>query len=412
MRTSEGVQLLLHLDARRISDALRNPRLDAWAGVALPVVLAAGGLWLAGGSARPDVSTADGVILLGLLAAGPVSLQAYPVLFRPADDGFLRRLGIPARALFGVRALRLLLVALAVVLALMIPFVSTRQPLARPLGVALAAAVAAWAVSLWAQARAAVRTSGGGRSLAANFLGPDPELIAAGWLVFAPLYPLVAGAAAARFAGADVGSMPLRMGLVIFLSLAVVPVAAGAFARALPRFAPHAGELAYAPPPDASGGELVIGRGIARVLPRRVQAVRARDAVVLGRRYRWAGRAAWPVAIVCALAVIRAGGSPAVRAWVTLACGLLLVAQAGAVVALGRSERGRTRGMDRALGMRLGDRLLGRWAAAFGLALGLALPMAAGWSIGIDAAGGGTWLAAAAGVAAVASLASLTAAGR
>jgi hypothetical protein len=170
--------------------------------------------------------------------------------------------------------------------------------------------------------------------------------------------------------------------------------------------------MAYAPPPDAGGGELVIGRGIARVLPRRVQAARARDAVVLGRRYRWASRAAWPAAIVCALAVIRAGGSPAVRAWVTLACGLLLAAQAGAVVALGRSERARLRWMDRALGLGAAHRLLGRWAAAFGVAMAVALPLAAGWAIGIDASGAWRWIAAAAGAAAVASLASVTAAGR
>ena len=407
-----SLSLLLRLEARRLADAFRNPLVDAWAGVALPVVLAVGGLWLAGASARPDISTVDGIILLGLLVAAPVSLQAYPILFRPDDDGFLRRLGIPARALFGIRALRLFVLALAIVLALMIPFVSTRQPLARPFAVAVTAAVAAWAVSLWAQARAAARTSGGRRGVAAGLLGWDPELAAAAALVYAPLYPLVAGAAAAWFVGQEVWTMSLRMLVAIALSLVVVPVAAAAFARALPRFAPHAGELAYAPPPDASGGELVVGRGIARVLPRRAQAVRARDAVVLGRRYRWAGRAAWPVAVVCALAVIRAGGSPAVRAWVTLACGLLLVAQAGAVVALGRSERGRTRGMDRALGLGLADRLVGRWAAALGLGLGLALPLAVGWRIGVDAGGGWIWLAAAAGVAAVASLASLTAAGR
>ncbi|HVG43232.1 MAG TPA: hypothetical protein VM890_00840, partial [Longimicrobium sp.] len=270
MRTTEGVSLLLRLDSRRLSDAFRNPQMEALAGVALPVALAAGGLWLAGVNARPDVSTGDGVILLGLLVAAPVSLQAYPILFRPADDGFLRRLGIPARALFGVRALRLLLVALVVVLALMIPFVSTRQLLARPLAVALAAAVGAWAVSLWAQARAAVRTAANERPLAMKTLGPDPELVAAGALVFAPLYPLVAGTAAARFAGAEVWTMPLRMLAVVALSLVVVPAAAAAFARALPRFAPHAGELAHVQPPDAGGGELVIGRGLARVLPRRV----------------------------------------------------------------------------------------------------------------------------------------------
>lgn len=404
--------LLLRLDTRRLADAFRHPRVDAWAGLVLPIALAGLGLWLSGAYARPDVATADGVILLGLLVSAPVAIQSYPILFRPSDDGFLRRLGLPARALFGHRALRLLAVALVVALAVMVPFISTRQPVMRPLGISLTAAMASWAAALWAQARAAVHTAARRPSPVAGFLGPDPQLVSAGWLVFAPLYPLAAGAAAARLAGAGGVAIPLRIAITIALPVLLVPLAAAMFERALPRFAPHAGELAHVPPPDASGGELVIGKGIARVLPRRVQAVRARDAVVLGRRYRWAARMAWPVSIVAALALVRAGGSPGVRTWVTLACGLLLAAQAGAVVALGRSERARLRWMDRALGLGTTDRLLGRWAASFGLAMAIALPLLAGWMIGVPGGGGWPWLAAAAGVALAASVASVTAAGR
>lgn len=143
-----AARLLLRLDARRLADAFRGARVEAWTGLALPIALAVGGLWLSGASVRPDVATGDGVILLGLLVAAPVSIQSYPILFRPSDDGFLRRLGLPAKALFGHRALRLLILALTVVLAVLVPFASTRQPLARPLGIALAAAGAAWAASL------------------------------------------------------------------------------------------------------------------------------------------------------------------------------------------------------------------------------------------------------------------------
>jgi hypothetical protein len=264
-----------------------------------------------------------------------------------------------------------------------------------------------------AQSDAAERVSSGARSTVGRTMGYDPELASNAPLVFAPLWPLVAGAAAARFAAVPIFTMPVRMLAVAAASAALVVPAMAAFARALPRFAPHAGELAYTPPPDASGGELVVGRGIARVLPARAQAVRARDAVVLGRRYRWAGRLGWTVPIVSALALLRAGWHPAVRAWATLTCGMLLASQAAAVVALGRSERGRTRWMDRALGLAATDRLVGRWATAFGLALAVALPLAFGWWIGLDdGAGGWTWIAAAAGVAAIASGASVAAAGR
>ncbi|HET7232281.1 MAG TPA: hypothetical protein VFJ16_19905 [Longimicrobium sp.] len=407
------MKLLLLLELRRLSDAFRHPRPAAWLGVVLPVALAVGALWAAGASARPDVSTGDGVILLGLLVAGPVSIQAYPILFRPTDDAFLRRLGIHPNAVFGVRALRLLALALALAIGVMIPYAATRQPLVAPLSIVLAAGVAGWAASLWAHAHAAASTVSGKRpSLALKSLGPDPELVAAGSLVFAPIWPVIAGAVAARFAGDVVWTMPLRLALVLALSAAMLPFAARSFARALPRFAPRAGEMAYAPPPNATGGELVVGRGIASVLPRAAQAVRARDAVVIGRRYRWAARLAWPVAIVGALAVLRAGGSPGVRTFVTLACGATLAAQAAAIVALGRSERGRTRWTDRVLGLEPLDRLVGRWAAAFGLALIVAVPLALGWWIVGDGDTAWVWLAAAAVTSTVATGASLAAAGR
>lgn len=410
---SPGLPLLLRLEARRLSDAFRHPRPAAWFGILIPVALAAGALWASGESVRPDITTADGVVLLGMLVAGPVAIQTYPILFRPADDAFLRRLGIDVKAVFGLRALRLLALTLAVAVAVLIPFVSTGQPVARPLVIALSAGVVTWGTSLWMHARAAGSTvSGRPPSVTARLLGPDPELVKAGALVYAPLGPLIPGAIAALFAAEPMWTLPLRLALIAALSLAMLPLGARAFARALPRFAPHAGELAWAPPPDATGGELVIGRGIASVLPLRVQAVRARDALVVGRRYRWAQRLAWPVAIVGALAVLRAGGSPGVRAWVTLACGAMLAAQAAAIVALGRSERGRTRWTDRTLGLGTGDRLLGRWATAFGLALAVALPMAAAWWIGVEGASGWPWLAAAAGGALVASAASVAAAGR
>jgi len=409
-----GLRLLLRLEARRLSDAVRHPRPAAWLGILLPAALAIGGLWAAGDSVRPDLSDSAGVILLGLVVSTPITLQAYPILFRPSDDAFLRRLGIAPRAQFSLRAMRLGVLAIVAVIAVLIPFISTGKPLGMPLVIASAAAAASWAASLAFQARAAMRiATGARRALAAGTMQAfDPELAAAGALVFAPLAPVAAGAAAAAFAVAPVLGMAPRLAIVAGACAACVPVAAGMFARALPRFAPHAGELAYAPPPDATGGELVIGRGIATLLPRGAQAVRARDAVIVGRRYRWASRTAWPAAIVAGLVVLRAGAHPQVRVWVTLACGALLAAQAAAVVALGRGERGRTRWMDRALGLTAANRLAGRWATAFGLAMAVALPMALAWWIAVEQGGGWTWMAAAAGVALVASTASLAAAGR
>lgn len=405
--------LLLRLELRRIADAFREPRAGVWAGIALPAALVGGGLWLAGDAFRPDVSTGDGATQLGLLVSIPVTLQAYPILFRPADDAFVRRLALPAAALFGARALRLVALALLVVAALMIPFVATGASVSRPLGIALAAAVASTAGSLLAQAHAAERIAlGAPPSPLSRTMARDPELAAASALVFAPVWALAAGAIGARLAAADAWPLAARVATIVAASALAAALAARWFARALPRFAPHAGELAYAPPPDASGGELVVGRGIARVLPRAAQAARARDALVLARRYRWTGRLTWPVAIVAALALVRAGSHPAVRAWAALGAAVLLLAQAAAVVALGRAERGRTRWIDRVLGVTSTARVIGRWASAFGLALGVAVPVTIGWWLGVDGGGAWLWPAGAVVVASLASVASVAAGGR
>ncbi|HEX2204883.1 MAG TPA: hypothetical protein VHG91_16355 [Longimicrobium sp.] len=408
------LSLLLRLEARRLADPFRHPRLGTWLAVLLPAVLVLVGLWLAGEQARPDLASGDGRILFGFLVSAPVALQAYPLLFRPADDAFLRRLGVPGGASFLLRALRLLALALGVIAVALIPFVATGSPLGLPLAVASVAGLVSWAVALWAHARAADTTVNPNYrpGLLAMTMALDRELVDAAPLVFAPIWPVVAGGMAALLAGISAGTLPLRVAAMIVLVTPLIPLAVRRFARATPRFSPHAGELAYAPPPGAGESELVIGRGWARVLPRRAGVVRARDAVVVDRRFRWAGRAVWPVAIFSVLALVRAGDDPEVRGWVTAACALLLLAQAAAVIALGRLERGRLRWIDRALGLRMMDRLVGRWATAFGLALGVAIPVALAWAANVPAPSAWWWLVGAAAVAALASGASVAAAGR
>ncbi|HEX8674629.1 MAG TPA: hypothetical protein VF710_22200, partial [Longimicrobium sp.] len=342
--------LLLRLDGRRLADAVRRPRVGVWAGFALPAALVVGGVWLAGDALRPDVSTGDGQILLGLLVSAPIAFQAYPILFRPEDDTLLRRLGIPPAALFAHRALRLLLAALAVAGLFLLPFIRTAQPIGAPLAMLAAGAVVAWASSLATTSGAAARMANGQRSPVRGLLGPDAGLSAAASLVWAPLTPLVVGALAARVALGP--NAPTRIGVIALLVVLCVALGARRFARALPRFAPLSGELAYAPPPTADASELVIGRGLPALLPRGAGAVRARDAVVVSRRFRWAGRVATPVGIIAALALLRAGADPEVRRWVAAACAGVLVMQSAAVIALGRAERSRLRWIDRAIGLR------------------------------------------------------------
>jgi hypothetical protein len=408
------LRLLVGLEARRLADPFRHPRAGTWGAVAFAGTVVVGGLWLAADGARPDLSAGEGMILLGALVSGPVAFWAYPVLFRPADDGFLRRLGVEVRAVYALRALRLLALALGLLLLLMVPYAASGAPLGVPLAVALGGALPAWGTALWALSRAARHTVDPGfrPGPGARMMGADPDLVRAGPMVFAPILPLLVGAFAARLSlGAAV---PTGARLAAFAALGAAFALAGArsFAAAHPRFAPRSLEMAYVPPPPAGQTGLVVGRGLAALLPRRAGAVRARDAAVVARRYRWAVRAVWPVSIVASLAVLRAGDDPAVRGWAAAAAALVLALQGGALLALGRLERDGGRWLDRAVGIRLRDRLLGRWAAGFGLSLGVVVPLSLAWLIVLPPPGAALWLAAGAGAAAVAAIASLALAGR
>ena len=407
-------RLLLALEARRIADPFRHPRVGTWVGVGVPAALGLAALWLGADSVRPDPRAGDGAIGLGLLVSAPIAFWAYPILFRPADDALLRRLGIPARASYGLRALRLAALSLLIAALALVPFAATGTLTALPIAVALAAALVAWGTSLAALSGAAVlvATPGRGIGLAARMMAPDVELMRAGPLVFAPLKPVLAAAVAARLV--PVGAVPAWAWLAASAALAggLAMIGARRFERAAPRFSPRAEEMAYAPAPDAGEAGLVIGRGLARVLPPRAGAVRARDAAVVARRFRWAGRVVWPVSIVCVLALLRAGERPSVQGWVAAAGALVLAMQAMAVIGLGRMERAGRRWLDRAAGLRARDRLLGRWAAAFGMALALVVPVGILWGLIVPGTSGWLWPAAAAGSAAVASAASLAAAGR
>jgi len=406
--------LLLRLEARRAADPFRHPRAGVWIAVALPAALGVAALWLGADSVRPDPRGGDGAIGLGLLVSSPIAFWTYPILFRPGDDALLRRIGVPARASYSLRALRLALLSLLVVLLALVPFGGTGTLGALPIAVVLAAALVGWGASLSSLAGAAERVAlpGRGIELTSRLMGPDPGLVRAGPLVWAPLKPVVAAAFAARLVLVD--GVPAWGWVALFAASAAGLALRGArrFERAAPRFSPQAAEMAYAPPPRAGDAGLVIGRGLARVLPVRAGAVRARDAAVVARRFRWAGRVAWPVSIVCVLALLRAGERPEVQGWVAFAGALVLGMQTMAVIGLGRMERGGRRWLDRALGLRTGDRLLGRWGTAFGMALALVVPVGLAWGMIVPGSTGWLWPAAAAGSAAVGSAASLAAAGR
>ncbi|HEX5521785.1 MAG TPA: hypothetical protein VFX29_08795, partial [Longimicrobiaceae bacterium] len=284
-------RLLLRLDARRVAAALRRPEAGVWIGVLLPLAVVIGVAWTAGAAAVPDVADAEGAVALGILVAAPVAFLAYGVLFRPRDDAFLRRLGLGARALYAERAARLLAAALGIALLVLVPFAAARVPLARPAVLALGVALAAWAASLLTtgSAAAAIARDPSGRSHALLSMGMwDRELARAAPLVWAPVPPLLAGAVSGGFLGTAAGVPGARLLLVAAISLGAAALAARPFARALPHFAPRALEMAFAPPPAAGETGLVLGRGLARLLPQRIAAVRARDAAVAARRYRWA----------------------------------------------------------------------------------------------------------------------------
>jgi hypothetical protein len=390
------IRLLLALELRRASDAVRHPRPGAWLSILLPVTLTVGGLWRLGAAARPDAGDGQGRILLALLAAAVPCLLAYPPLFRAADDSLLRHLGILPRWIFAVRALRLVGLTAAGVLMLMVPYASTGAPLGTPLAIASAAALVACAWSLSTHAGAAVQMANGQGSAAGAFIGFDPELKAAAPLVFAPIFPAIGAVVAGRWMGAALDAWWWRMPVVLVIASALAVLAAARFEAALPRFAARAAEMAFAPAPGVGQTGLVIDRGLPSLLPRRIGAVRARDAAVVSRRFRWAVRGVVPVAILGVLALLRAGGDGRVRAWVVGAAGVLLLAQMVAVVRLGRIERGGPAWVDRALGIRVRDRLAGRWAAGLGMSLGFTAPMAIAWWMTVPEASPWPWLGAAA----------------
>jgi hypothetical protein len=412
--TPNPLRLLLSLESRRAADPIRNPSPGAWISVGVPVVLGVAALWLGADSVRPNLRDGDGAITLGLLVSAPIAFWAYPILFRPADDALLRRLGIPSRASYWLRAMRLGALALMILILLMIPYVATGTLRALPLIVAATAGLTAWGTSLSSLSGAAETIANPGRrlELTSMMMGPDPELVRAGPLVWAPLPPVIFGAFAARIVLID--ALPAAAWLVAFAALAAVLALRGAarFERAAPRFLPQAAEMAYAPAPETGDAGLVIGRGLARVLPPRAGAVRARDAAVVARRFRWAGRIVWPVSVVCVLAILRAGERPAVQGWVAAAGALVLGMQAAAVIGLGRLERGGRRWLDRAAGLATADRLLGRWAAAFGMTLALVIPVGITWAMILPGSGAWMWVAVAAAGTLVAAAASLAAAGR
>ncbi|HET8656477.1 MAG TPA: hypothetical protein VFL93_13230 [Longimicrobiaceae bacterium] len=385
--------ILLRLDVLRLAGATRHPRVGAAFAMAIPLGLLCGALWVAGRATRPGAPPGSTGVAVGLLIGGALGFAAYGILFGGADAPFLRRLGVSARVLFRERALRLLALAFGAAVLATLPFASAGAPLGRVAAVSISAALAGWGAALIGYASAArgmSRHRTGARWGLASLGMWDRDLAAAAPLVYAPVPPLLAAGAVGGWAAAVNGWIPPVATAAASLLAAVA--AEAAYASALPRFAPQVHEMAFAPPPGGTG-ELVVGRGLARVLPHGAAAVWARDSVVAGRRFAWAARVVWPVAIVCCFALARWGRLPAARHAVVVAAVAVLLLQASAAIGLGRVERAGPRWIDRSAGIGSAARLLGRWAWAWGLSLWLAVPLALAW--GWWAAGPGwPWLVA------------------
>lgn len=406
--------LLLRLDAQRLAAAVRRPRPAPLLGVLLPAALVAAVLWSAGSLAAVEVSGPGGAAMLAMLVAGVVSQVSYGTLFRGGDDPLLRRLGVEPRARYAERALRLLGWGVAAALALLLPIASAGLPLGRPAAIAFAAAAVAAAGGALGYAGAALamarqRAGQGWGCLAMGMW--DREVAAAAPLVWAPLAPFLPGTATGALVGLAEGGEWGRALAAAAVGVVGLALAARPYARALPVFSAQALEMSFEPPPPA-GGELHLSRGLAALLPARARAVRARDALVGGRRFAWAERIVWPVAIGSAVALARWGDLPGTRRLVAAAaCGALLL-QAAAVVALGREEGRGRRWIDRSLGVGAAARALGRWGWGWGMTLWLTIPLALAWSWWSGAGGGALWIALGAGTAAAGTLASLAAGGR
>ena len=404
---ADGLRLLVAQDGRRLAARLRRSSPAMWMGVVLPVVLLGGVLAAVGSGAVPDPGDAAGGGLLGFMAAAPVSFFAYGALYRGGDRAWIHALGAPAGAVFAHRALRLLLEAAVVGVLLLIPYTAAGISISLPLVILAGAVLASWSLGLLATAGAASATVGsGGPAILRAGLGWDRELARVAPLLYAPLAPLVGGVLAGFWIAATPGAGAGRAAIVAIAGLAILPGASALFTRANPRFVPRVAEMAFEPPATTETA-LLPHRGIARLLPERVAQVRARDAAVAGRRFSWAQRIVWPVAIVALVAIGRWGHDPTVRSWIVAAAVLTLIAQGVAGVALGWHERHRTRWLDRVLGLGTGVRYLGRWAWAMGIHLWLVVPLAVIWGLWSTQPGWWLWLAGAAVVSALSAGASL-----
>ncbi len=399
------LRLLLRLDAQRLRRLLIQPA--SAAGAALGVAALVGVAAFAASAAPP--ADAEQRVGAGVLLAALPALASYGVLFRPGDHSFLRRLGIHPRALYAERALRLLCLSLVPV-APVAGWIASGSP-AAGLASATAGAVTAWgsAVAVTVFAAAAMVAAEGCGARWQGLVAWDVELSRTAPLLYAPLLPLFAGGIAA----AAVATAPL-VGLALVTAAAVVLVAGAArtFARVLSRFAPRAVELAYADDARRGGATLSIGGGVARLLPRPIAAVLARDAAAATRRRRASVRAAWTVAALGALALARAGNDAAVRWSVAAAAAAVLLLQGWAFLDLGRRERDGRRWIDRAAGVGRGQRWTGRWLAAAALSLLVTAPLAFAWAVWVPAPGVWLWPLAGAAAAALASAASVLVAGR
>jgi hypothetical protein len=404
----EQLRTLLRHDGRRLRGALRRPSLGGLAVVLVPVLALAGALWAVGGAAAVDTAGIGGGAALGLLVSAPLAILAFGTLFGGDDRAFLRRLGVEAPAFLGERSLRLLAAALAPALLLVVPILAAGEPAARPLVLGAAAALAGWgtAVASLAFAARAVSRPGARPGLLATGMW-DRELARMAPLVYAPVAPLLAGVAAAAWVGGAAGAGWARLLPVALGAAALALAAARPFRAAYPRFVAQLNEAAFSPPPAAAEETLRVGRGATGLLPRRAAAAWVRDAVVAGRRFAWAGRIVWPVAIVAIAALARWGAQPSARLWAAAAVLGALLVQAAAILALGRLEGAGRRWIDRSLGIAWHHRLLGRWAWGWGLSLWLLVPFALAWGWWAAAGPGWPWLLAGlftSGMAAVASL--------
>ena len=404
--TSAG---LIAWDARRaLRTVVRAGPLAWFAGLA--ALIGAAGLLRA--LTPPEIQGAGAAARWGFVVAAPVAFFAYGVLLRPGDAWLLRHFGIPAGAILGRQAFRLGSLAAATVFAALVLFLD-RQGWERSLALTVAAGAAAAGSVLFAYARAAQAVGGGTgrRGLLGRMIAWDRELAAAAPLVYAPVVPLIAGVVAAAWVGSRPGAEWGRVLIAGLIACGAGISATGAYTRTLSRWMPVLAEMAFAPPPPVGAGALVTDRGVARLLPRSVAALWARDAAVVARRFRWAARLSWPVAGVGVLALARAADNAAVRGWVAVFALLAVAAQLGAVIALGRHEHGARRWLDRSLGVTWAQRLLGRWMLGVGLTTWLVLPLAIAWGLAVPGASGWPWVLAAVGAAAGAALGSIALAG-